>query len=104
MAVDFTRVWNWYSRESVQKAILEVAKNREVVSVFKEGNFGVSQGETHSLSPRPDKPLKAFSEEPHPLGFDAAPQPPNQSRQCALETSHREDPLRPRGKTARVSR
>lgn len=40
MAVDFTRVWNWYSRESVQKALLEVAKNREVVSVFKEGNFG----------------------------------------------------------------
>lgn len=40
MAIDFTRVWNWYSRESVQKALLEVAKNREVVSVFKEGNFG----------------------------------------------------------------
>ncbi len=40
MAIDFTRVWNWYSRESVQKALIEVAKSREVVSVFKEGNFG----------------------------------------------------------------
>jgi len=38
--IDFTRVWNWYSRESVQKAIVEVAKNREVVSVFKDLNFG----------------------------------------------------------------
>lgn len=40
MTIDFTRVWNWYSRESVQRAILEVAKNREVTSVYKEGNFG----------------------------------------------------------------
>lgn len=38
--VDFTRVWNWYSRESVQRALLEIAKNREVVPVYKEGNFG----------------------------------------------------------------
>lgn len=38
--VDFTRVWNWYSRESVQRAILEVAKYREVASIYKEGNFG----------------------------------------------------------------
>lgn len=33
-------MWNWYSRESVQKAILEVAKNREVVCVFRDGSFG----------------------------------------------------------------
>lgn len=38
--VDFTRVWNWYSRESVQRALLEIAKDREVVPVYKEGNFG----------------------------------------------------------------
>ncbi len=40
MAIDFQRVWNWYSRESVQKALLETGKNREVVSVYKEGNYG----------------------------------------------------------------
>lgn len=34
------RAWNWYSRESVQKVLLEVAKSREVVSVFKDGRFG----------------------------------------------------------------
>lgn len=33
-------IWNWYSRESVQKALLEVAQNREVVSVFRDGSFG----------------------------------------------------------------
>lgn len=38
--VDFSKVWNWYSRESVQRAILEVAKNREVASIYREGNFG----------------------------------------------------------------
>ncbi len=38
--IDFTKIWNWYSRESVQRAILEAAKNREVVSVYKEGTFG----------------------------------------------------------------
>ena len=38
--VDFTRVWNWYSRESVLKAILEVAKNREVVCVYRDQRFG----------------------------------------------------------------
>ncbi len=32
--------WNWYSRESVQRALLEVSKNREVVSVFKDKRFG----------------------------------------------------------------
>lgn len=40
MAVDFTRVWNWYSRESVQRAILEISKGREIVSIYKEGNYG----------------------------------------------------------------
>jgi hypothetical protein len=34
------KIYNWYSRESVQKALLEVAKNREVVSVFGNGQFG----------------------------------------------------------------
>jgi len=34
------KVYNWYSKESVQKAILEVANNREVVSVYKDGSFG----------------------------------------------------------------
>lgn len=38
--VDFTKVWNWYSRESVQRAILEAARDREVASIYKEGNFG----------------------------------------------------------------
>lgn len=38
--VDFVRVWNWYSRESVRKAILEVVKNREVVCVFPDGSYG----------------------------------------------------------------
>jgi len=37
---DFQRVWNYYSRSSVQKAILEVAKDREVVCVFSDGRFG----------------------------------------------------------------
>jgi hypothetical protein len=37
---DFQRVWNYYSRSSVQKAILEVAKDREVVCVFPDGRFG----------------------------------------------------------------
>lgn len=40
MAVEFKRVWQWYSRESVQKALVEVGKNREVVSVFQDGAFG----------------------------------------------------------------
>lgn len=38
--IDFTKVWNWYSRESVQRAILEASKGREVASIYKEGNFG----------------------------------------------------------------
>jgi len=37
---DFQRIWNYYSRSSVQKAILEVAKDREVVCVFPDGRFG----------------------------------------------------------------
>ena len=38
--VDFVRVWNWYSRESVRRALLEVAKNREVVFVYKDLSYG----------------------------------------------------------------
>lgn len=38
--IDFTKVWNWYSRESVQRAIVEVARGREVASIYKEGGFG----------------------------------------------------------------
>lgn len=34
------KVYDWYSKESVQKAILEVSNNREVVSVYKDGAFG----------------------------------------------------------------
>ncbi len=36
----FQKVYNWYSREPIQRALLEVANNREVVSVFKDGSFG----------------------------------------------------------------
>lgn len=36
----FQRVWNWYSRESVQKALIEASKDREVASVFSDGRFG----------------------------------------------------------------
>jgi len=38
--VDFVQVWNWYSREQVRKALLQFAKNREVVSVFSDGSYG----------------------------------------------------------------
>jgi len=38
--MNFQRVWLWYSRESVQKALIEVSKNREVVSVFSDNSFG----------------------------------------------------------------
>ena len=34
------KVYNWYSKESVQKVILEVVNNMEVVSVYKDGAFG----------------------------------------------------------------
>lgn len=37
---DMQRVWNYYSRESVLKAIVEAGKDREVVSVFKDIRFG----------------------------------------------------------------
>ena len=40
MTIDFQKVWNYYSRESILKAIAEVAKDREVVSVFRDGRFG----------------------------------------------------------------
>ncbi|MEM5791141.1 MAG: hypothetical protein QXP77_03810 [Candidatus Aenigmatarchaeota archaeon] len=33
------KIWNWYSRESVQQALLEISKNREVVPVF-QNSFG----------------------------------------------------------------
>ena len=36
----YQKTWNWYSRESVQRALLEASKNREVVPVFRDGNFG----------------------------------------------------------------
>ena len=38
--INFQAVWNWYSRESVQRAIVEIAKNREVVCVYRDGKFG----------------------------------------------------------------
>jgi len=38
--VDFTLVWNWYSRESVLNALVEISKNREVVCVYKDLSFG----------------------------------------------------------------
>lgn len=38
--MSFQKAWNYYSREDVQQALLEVAKDREVVSVYKDGNFG----------------------------------------------------------------
>lgn len=40
MPMNMQKIYNWYSRESVQKALLEVAKNREVVVVFNNGHFG----------------------------------------------------------------
>ncbi len=38
--INFQTVWNWYSRESVQYALIEASRFREVVSVFKDGSFG----------------------------------------------------------------
>jgi len=38
--IDFQKLWNYYSRESIINAIAEVAKDREVVSVFRDGRFG----------------------------------------------------------------
>lgn len=37
---DWKKIREYYSRSDVQRAILEIAKNREVVSVFKDGSFG----------------------------------------------------------------
>jgi DNA primase catalytic subunit len=37
---DFPSIWNYYSRKDVQEALLEVSKDREVVGVFSNGNFG----------------------------------------------------------------
>ena len=34
------RILKWYSQKKVQKELLEIAKDREVVSVFKDGSFG----------------------------------------------------------------
>ncbi len=38
--MDKLKILEWYSRKDVQNNILKIAKNREVVSVFKDGNFG----------------------------------------------------------------
>lgn len=38
--MNFQKIWNWYSREKVQGALLEISKNREVVCVFKDQSFG----------------------------------------------------------------
>ncbi|MFH7860941.1 MAG: hypothetical protein QW602_03000 [Candidatus Aenigmatarchaeota archaeon] len=40
MTINFQRVWNWYSRESVFNALIEAGKNREVIPVYKDGSFG----------------------------------------------------------------
>ncbi len=40
MTIDFQQLWNFYSRQSIINAIAEVAKDREVVSVFRDGRFG----------------------------------------------------------------
>jgi len=34
------KLMNWYSKKFVQQALLEIAKNREVISVYKDGRFG----------------------------------------------------------------
>jgi hypothetical protein len=38
--IDFQRIWNYYSRESILKALVEAGKDREVVSVYSDGRFG----------------------------------------------------------------
>jgi hypothetical protein len=38
--VDFQKIWNYYSRESILKALVEAGKDREVVSVYSDGRFG----------------------------------------------------------------
>ena len=37
---NFSLVWNYYSRKDVQDALLKAAKDREIVGVFSNGNFG----------------------------------------------------------------
>ena len=37
---NFSKVWEYYSRKDVQDALLEVAKDREIVGIFSNGNFG----------------------------------------------------------------
>ena len=37
---NFPKIWEYYSRKDVQDALLEVAKDREVVGVYSNGNFG----------------------------------------------------------------
>lgn len=37
---NFSLAWDYYSRKDVQDALLKVAKDREVVGVFSNGNFG----------------------------------------------------------------
>ncbi len=37
---NFSLIWNYYSRKDVQEALLEVAKDREIVGVFSNCNFG----------------------------------------------------------------
>lgn len=38
--MDKLKILEWYSKKDVQKNLLEIAKNREVVSVFRDGSFG----------------------------------------------------------------
>ncbi|MBU2520208.1 MAG: hypothetical protein KKB03_03130 [Nanoarchaeota archaeon] len=38
--MNFQQILDYYSREDIQKAILETAENREVAGVFKNGSFG----------------------------------------------------------------
>ncbi|MCD6371770.1 MAG: hypothetical protein J7L39_03570 [Candidatus Aenigmarchaeota archaeon] len=38
--MDFKRVWEWYSREKVQRALIEISKSREVVAVYADLSFG----------------------------------------------------------------
>jgi len=40
IVMNFKKIKDWYSKKEVQKALVEVAKDREVVSVFKDGKFG----------------------------------------------------------------
>ena len=37
---NFSLIMDYYSREDVQKAILEASKNREIVGIYENGNFG----------------------------------------------------------------